>query len=194
VKKYATALTIVLFFFLAASAYADSPLAAVKADVDQILAVVTNNNLSVQAKKEKLRGFYSDMFDTQELSRQTLGANWRKLNSSQQQQFIHLYGRLLERNYMDRILSYKNQKITYGRQIMFSDTRAEVQTKVDTDSGEVPIDYKMILANGAWKVYDVVVANVSLVLNYRSQFQEILAGKTPDQMLAELKAKVGQQS
>jgi len=194
VKKYATAFAIVLFFFLAASAYAGSPLAAVKVDVDQILTVVTNNNLSTQDKKEKLRGFYSEMFDTEELSRQTLGANWRKLNSDQQQQFIHLYGRLLERTYMDKVLSYKNQKITYGRQIMFSDTRAEVRTKVDTDSGQVPIDYKMILANGAWKVYDVVVANVSLVLNYRSQFQEILAGKTPDQMLAELKAKVGQQS
>jgi phospholipid transport system substrate-binding protein len=192
VKKYATALTIVLFFVSAVSAFAGSPLAAVKADVDQILAVVTDNNLGTQAKKEKLRGFYTEMFDTQELARQTLGANWRKLDSSQQQQFIHLYGRLLERTYMDKILSYQNQKISYGRQIMFSDTRAEVQTKVDTDSGEVPIDYKMILANGVWKVYDVVVANVSLVLNYRSQFQEILAGKTPEQMLAELKAKVDQ--
>lgn len=191
-KKYATALTIGLFFFSAVSAYADSPLAAVQADVNQILAVVTNNNLSTEAKKETLRGFYSKMFDTEELSRQTLGANWRKLDPTQQQQFIHLYGRLLERTYMDKILSYKNQKISYGRQIMFSDTRAEVQTKVNTDSGEVPIDYKMILANGAWKVYDVVVANVSLVLNYRSQFQEILASKTPDQMLAELKTKVDQ--
>ena len=191
-KKYATALTIVLFFLSAASAYAGSPLAAVQADVNQILAVVTDNNLSTEAKKEKLRGFYSKMFNTEELSRQTLGANWRKLDPTQQQQFIRLYGRLLERTYMDKILSYKNQKISYGRQIMFSDSMAEIQTKVNTDSGEVPIDYKMILAKGAWKVYDVVVANVSLVLNYRSQFQEILASKTPEQMLAELKAKVDQ--
>ena len=191
-KKYATALTIALFFLSAVVAYADSPLAAVQADINQILAVVTNKNLSSETKKEKLRGFYSTMFDTDELSRQTLGANWRKLDPTQQQQFIRLYGRLLERTYMDQILSYNNQKISYGRQIMFSDTRAEVETKVNTDSGEVPIDYKMILANGAWKVYDVVVANVSLVLNYRSQFQEILASKTPEQMLAELKAKVDQ--
>ena len=157
-KKYATALTIALFFLSAVVAYADSPLAAVQADVNQILAVVTNKNLSSETKKEKLRGFYSTMFDTDELSRQTLGANWRKLDPTQQQQFIRLYGRLLERTYMDQILSYNNQKIIYGRQIMFSDTRAEVETKVNTDSGEVPIDYKMILANGAWKVYDVVVA------------------------------------
>lgn len=191
-KKYATALTIALFILSAVAAYADSPLAAVKADVNQILAVVTNKNFSSEAKKEKLRGFYSTMFDTEELSRQTLGANWRKLDPSQEQQFIRLYGRLLERTYMDKILSYKNQKIIYGRQIMFSDTRAEVETKVNTDSGEIPIDYKMILANGVWKVYDVVVANVSLVLNYRSQFQEIMANKTPKQMLAKLKTKVDQ--
>jgi phospholipid transport system substrate-binding protein len=192
VKKYAIVLAIVLIF-TAASAHAAGPLATLKTYVNKILEVVTNNNLSTQAKKEKLMSYYPEMFDREELARQTLGANWRKLDPTQQQQFIHLYGRLLERTYMDRILSYNNQKISYGRQIMFSDTMAEVQTKVNTDSGEVPIDYKMILANGTWKVYDVVVANVSLVLNYRSQFQEILAGKTPKQMLAELKAKVEKQ-
>jgi phospholipid transport system substrate-binding protein len=192
VKKYATALTIVLLFLSAAITYADSPLEAVKADVNQILGVVTNNKLSSEAKREKLRGYYPKMFDTEELSRLTLGANWRKLDPTQQQQFIRLYGRLLERTYMDQILSYNNQKIIYGRQIMFSNTRAEVETKIITDSGEVPINYKMILANGAWKVYDVVVANVSLVLNYRSQFQEIMAEKTPEQMLATLKSKVDQ--
>lgn len=191
-KKYAIILSIVLIL-TAASAHAAGPLATLKTYVNKILEVVTNNNLSTPAKKEKLMSYYREMFDREELARQTLSANWRKLDPAQQQQFIHLYGRLLEEAYMDRLLSYKNQKISYGRQIMFSDTFAEVQTKVNTESGEVPIDYKMILANGAWKVYDVVVANVSLVLNYRSQFQEILATKTPEQMLAELKTKADQQ-
>jgi phospholipid transport system substrate-binding protein len=190
VKRYYCGLIIVVFFVSAFSAYAADPLATVKADVGQVLDVVRNQNLSTAAKKEKLRGYYQQMFATEELSRQSLGADWRKLNPAQQQEFIHLYGRLLERDYMNKILSYNNQKIVYIRQIMFSQTRAEVRSKIITPSGEVPIDYQMILVNGTWKAYDVVVEHVSLVLNYRSQFREILETKTPAQMLDILKQKL----
>lgn len=191
-KKIATILGVLLLLPAAVSAHASDPLATVKADVKKILKVVGNDNLSAKAKKEKLRSYYPQMFATEELARRTLGANWRKLDQNQQQEFIHLYGRLLEQNYLDKILNYKNQKIEYVRQIMFSKTRAEVETKVATDSGKVSINYKMSLVNGVWKVYDVVAENVSLILNYRSQFQAILADKTPEQMLAQLKTKVEQ--
>ena len=189
-QRYPTAMIIAVFFLYALSAYAADPLATVKADVGQVLDVVRNANLSTEAKKEKLRNYYQQMFDTQELSRQSLGMDWRKLSPTQQQEFIHLYGRLLERDYMDKVLSYNNQKIVYIRQTFFSGTRAEVLTKVITPSNEIPINYKMILAGDIWKVYDVVVEGVSLVLNYRSQFRAILENNTPAQMLEIVKKKV----
>jgi phospholipid transport system substrate-binding protein len=190
VKRYYCGLMLLVFFVSALSAYAADPLATIKADVGRVLSVVQNQNLSTTAKKEKLRGYYQQMFATEELSRQSLGADWRNLNPAQQQEFVHLYGRLLERDYINKILSYNNQKIVYMRQIMFSQTRAEVRTKIITPSGEVPIDYQMILVNGTWKAYDVVVEHVSLVLNYRSQFREIMETNTPAQMLEMLKEKV----
>lgn len=189
-QRYPTAMIIAVFFLYALSAYAADPLATVKADVGQVLDVVRNANLSTEAKKEKLRHYYQQMFDTEELSRQSLGMDWRKLSPTQQQEFIHLYGRLLERDYMDKVLSYNNQKIVYIRQTFFSGTRAEVLTKVITPSNEIPINYKMILAGDIWKVYDVVVEGVSLVLNYRSQFRAILENNTPAQMLEIVKKKV----
>ena len=177
------AMIMALFFLRALSVYAADPLTTIKADVGQVIEVVHNANLDTEAKKEKLRYCYQQMFDTEELSRQSLGMDWRKLSPAQQQEFIHLYGRLLERDYMDKVLSYNNQKIVYIRQIVLSETRAEVLTKVITPSNEIPINYEMILVGGIWKVYNIVVENVSLVLNYRSQFRDILENHTPAQML-----------
>ena len=184
------AMIMALFFLRALSVYAADPLTKIKADVGQVIEVVHNANLDTEAKKEKLRYCYQQMFDTEELSRQSLGMDWRKLSPAQQQEFIHLYGRLLERDYMDKVLSYNNQKIVYIRQIVLSETRAEVLTKVITPSNEIPINYEMILVGGIWKVYNIVVENVSLVLNYRSQFRDILENHTPAQMIEIIENKL----
>jgi phospholipid transport system substrate-binding protein len=190
--KYLLSATLFLFLFSVLPAHAAAPLATVQADVTQVLDVVRDKNFSPEAQKEKIRALYGKMFDEEELSRRSLGANWKKLNPDQQQEFMHLYGRLLERAYLDKILSYNNQKILYTRQIIFSPTLAEVQTKIVTPSREIPINYRVIQRANTWKIYDVVIENVSLILNYRSQFRSILARNTPEEMLAILKKKVGE--
>src|SRR4030066_158947 len=141
-------------------------------------------------KKEKLEAIYEQMFDGVELSMRTLGKNWTKLNPAQQQEFIQLYRQILEKAYIDKILSYTNEKIVFSKENMLSNNQAEIQTNVITSSQEIPIFYKVILKDGIWKVYDVVVENVSLVQNYRSQFNSILAKNTPDQLLEILRKKV----
>ncbi len=130
------------------------------------------------------------MFDEVELSRRALGGNWNKLNTAQQQEFIQLYRQVLEKAYIDKILSYTNEKIVFPKENMLASNQAEVQTKVITSSKEIPIFYRVIQKNGVWKVYDVVIENVSLVQNYRSQFNDILAKNTPDQLLEILRKKV----
>ena len=138
----------------------------------------------------KLEAMYKQMFDEVELSMRSLGGNWKKLSPAQQQEFIQLYRQILEKAYIDQILSYTNEKIGYSKENMLSNNKAEVQTKVITSSKEIPIFYRVILKDGTWKVYDVVVENVSLVQNYRSQFNSILAKNTPDQLLEILRKKV----
>jgi phospholipid transport system substrate-binding protein len=130
------------------------------------------------------------MFDGVELSMRTMGANWAKLNPAQQKEFVQLYRQILEKAYINKILAYTSEKIVFPKEIMLSNSQAEVQTKVITSSSEIPISYKVILKGGSWKVYDVVVENVSLVQNYRSQFNAILAKNTPDQLIDILRKKV----
>ena len=120
-------------------------------------------------------------------------SNWNKLNAAQRQEFVQLYRQVLEKAYIDKILAYTNEKIVFDKESKVSENLSQVPTRVVTSSKEIPITYRMILKDGTWKVYDVVVENVSLVQNYRTQFNDILAKSSPEQMLADLRKKVKEQ-
>jgi phospholipid transport system substrate-binding protein len=193
-KRHAIGVGILMLFLSALPVHAGAPLDTVQANVNKVLEVLRDPNLKGESakatKKEKLEAIYEQMFDGVELSMRTMGANWAKLNAAQQKEFVQLYRQILEKAYINKILSYTNEKIVFPKEIMISNSQAEVQTKVITSSSEIPISYKVILKGGAWKVYDVVVENVSLVQNYRSQFNSILAKNTPDQLIDILRKKV----
>lgn len=193
-KRHLIGLSILMFFFSTLPVDAGAPLDTVQTNVNKVLDVLRDPKLKGESakgiKKEKLEAIYGQMFDEVELSMRTLGRNWPKLNPAQQKEFIQLFRQILEKAYIDKILSYTNEKIVFPKENMLSNNQAEVQTKVITSSKEIPIFYKVILKDGTWKVYDVVVENVSLVQNYRSQFNSILAKNTPDQLLEILRRKV----
>ena len=193
-KRHFMGLSILMFFLSTLPVYAGAPLDMVQANVNKVLDVLRDPNLKGEsakgAKKEKLEVIYEQMFDGVELSMRTMGGNWKKLNPAQQKEFTQLYRQILEKAYIDKILSYTDEKIIFSKESMLSNNQAEVQTKVVTSSKEIPIFYRVILKNGTWKVYDVVIENVSLVQNYRSQFNSILAKNTPDQLLETLRKKV----
>lgn len=193
-KRHFMGLSILMFFLSTLPAYAGAPLDMVQANVNKVLDVLRDPNLKGEsakgAKKEKLEVIYEQMFDGVELSMRTMGGNWKKLNPAQQKEFTLLYRQILEKAYIDKILSYTDEKIIFSKESMLSNNQAEVQTKVVTSSKEIPIFYNVILKGGTWKVYDVVVENVSLVRNYRSQFNSILEKNTPDQLLEILRKKV----
>jgi phospholipid transport system substrate-binding protein len=187
-------LGVLMFFLSTLPVYAGAPLDTVETNVNKVLDVLRDPKLKAESakeiKKEKLDAIYEQMFDEVELSRRTLGGNWNKLNPAQQQEFVQLYRKILEKAYLDKILSYTNEKIVFSKENMLSNNQAEVQAKVITSSNEIPIFYRVILKGGTWKVYDVGAENVSLVQNYRSQFNSILAKNTPDQLLEILRQKV----
>jgi phospholipid transport system substrate-binding protein len=195
-KRHLIGLSILMFllFTLPAYVYAGAPLDAVQTNVNKVLEVLRDPKLKGESakgiKKEKLEAIYEQMFDEVELSKRTLGGNWKKLNPAQQKEFTQLYRQILEKAYIDKILSYTDEKIVFLKESMLSNNQAEVQTKVVTSSKEIPIFYRVILKNGTWKVYDVIIENVSLVQNYRSQFNSILTKNTPDQLLEILRKKV----
>ena len=193
-KKQFAVITILILFVFSIPVYAGAPMATVEANVKKVLDVLRDSKLkgpsAKEIKKEKLRVIYKGMLDEVEFSRRTLARNWTKLNPAQQKEFIVLFEQVLEKAYIDKILDYSNEKVDFYKENMISDNQAEIQTKIVTSSKEIPIFYRVTLKDGKWRVYDVVVENVSLVQNYRTQFNDILANKTPEQLLEILRKKV----
>ena len=184
--------------FLLSPLYAKAgvPLDTIEANVKEVLDVLRNPALQGEAnkkvKEEKIESIANQMFDYVALSRLTLGRSWRDFNKEQQKEFISLFRTILKKAYMDKILSYTNEQVVFDRDIMLSENKAEVQTRVITKSAEIPIDYRVYLKDGEWKVYDVIVEGISLVQNYRTQFREILANNPPEEVLKILREKTGE--
>ena len=169
------------------------PFDTVKGHVNEVLKVLRNPALqgeaNEEAKQEQIETIADEMFDYVALSRLTLGRNWRKFNSDQKKEFVQLYRSILEKAYMDRILSYTDEEVTFGKETMLSEKKAEVQTHIITKSVEIPIFYRVYLKDGKWKVYDVIIEGISLVKNYRTQFRDILANNPPEEVLKILRKK-----
>jgi len=192
-------LLVVLIIALAAlkfspvSAFAASPLETIKPQVDRALEVLRDPALKAEsakaAKEKKIWAILDGVFDYTELSKRTLAQHWKRFSPDQQGEFIRLFGKLLGTVYMDRIIAYKDEKVVFGKVTQLSDKTAEVQSEVVRSSKPIPIHYRMILVNGEWKVYDVVIEGVSLVQNYRTQFREILTNKSPEDLLKTLREK-----
>jgi phospholipid transport system substrate-binding protein len=193
-KKRIAAFSILIIFVLSIPIYAGVPMTTLEATVNRVLDVLRDAKLkspvAKEKKKEKLRIIYKDMFDEIEFSKRTLTRNWNKFTPAERVEFVNLFEQVLEKSYADKVLDYTNEKVEYYKENMLSETQAEIQTKIVTASKEIPIFYRMILKDGKWKVYDVVVENVSLVQNYRTQFNDILVKNTPEQLLEILRKKV----
>ncbi|PJC76435.1 MAG: toluene tolerance protein [Syntrophobacterales bacterium CG_4_8_14_3_um_filter_58_8] len=193
-KRPIVVLNIIIPLLFSLPVYAGPPLDAVQANVNKVLEVLRDPKLKAasakEIRKEKLRLIYERMFDDVELSKRTLSRHWNSMNVAQRKEFVLLFRQVLEKAYIDKILAYTDEKIVFDRENMVSETQAEIQTIIVTASKEIPITYRVILKGGAWKVYDIVIENVSLVLNYRTQFNDILAKNTPEQLLEILRKKV----
>jgi len=176
------------------SAFATSPLETIQTQVNRALEVLKDPALKAEsakaAKEKKIWAILDGIFDYTELSKRTLARHWKRFSPDQQGEFTRLFGKLLGTVYMDRIIAYKDEKVVFGKVSQISDKTAEVQSEVVRSSKSIPIHYRMILENGEWKVYDVVIEGVSLVQNYRSQFREILMNKPPEDLLKILREKV----
>jgi phospholipid transport system substrate-binding protein len=190
-------LGVLMILFSLIPAYADAPLSTVQANVNKVLDVLRDPALKAdsakETKKDKLRSIYASMFDEVELSKRTLARNWNKLNTAQRREFVQLYQEVLEKAYIDKILSYTNEKIAYEKESKLAENQVEVQTEIITSSKKIPIFYRVILSGGSWKVYDVIIENVSLVQNYRTQFNNIMEKNSPEQLLEILRKKVKEQ-
>jgi phospholipid transport system substrate-binding protein len=166
----------------------------VEAQVSKMLAKMQTpefKGLDRDAQLTEIRNIINEIFDYTELSRRTLGRDWRKFKPEQQKEFITLFAELLENVYADRILAYTHEKIEFAKETELKEGLVEVESYIiTTDNKKVPLFYRLTNKSGQWKVYDVVIEGVSMVKNYRGQFREILSKQTPEDLLKTLREKV----
>src|SRR3990170_4964455 len=194
-RKCFIGFNLLVISMVAIEVHADSGLDTIKSRINQVLVVLKGPALksdsAKELKKKRLRAIFDTTFDYTELSRSTLSRNWDKLKPDQQTEFTQLYKTLLEKLYMDEILSYKDQEIVFGKERALGENRVEVDTKLLSGSTETPINFRLISKNNQWWVYDFVIENISVVANYRSQFGRILTKESPEKMLEDLRKRAG---
>lgn len=163
--------------------------------VNQVLNTLSDPAFKAKprdAKIEEVGNIIGEVFDFTELSKRTLGREWRKLKDEQKNEFVGLFRKLLQGVYADRLLAYTDQKVVFEKEKKLKKGRAEVQSNIVLSDGKkVPIFYRLTNKSGQWKVYDLIIEGVSLVKNYRTQFREIIAKDSPDKLLEILRKKVG---
>lgn len=194
-KNLFSVLLLIFLLIIPPLAYSAAPSETLKEHINKVLEVLRDPVLKGEpgrkVKREKIRSISEEVFDFTEVSKRSLGQNWNKLNAGQQEEFIKLFKSILETAYADKITSYTDERIIIKEEITLSEKTVEVPTVIVAKTSEIPINYRLLQEKGRWKVYDVVIEGVSLVNNYRTQFREILANKTPEALLDILRKKVG---
>ena len=165
----------------------------IKSTVDKAIIVLKDPRLKPSAKtkerRDQLKQILYARFDFTEMARRALGANWRRRTPQEQEEFVRLFTDILERAYADIIEGYADEKIIYFNERV-DGTYADVGSKILTSKGEeYSIYYKAHLVSNEWKVYDVVAENISLVNNYRSQFNRVIANSSYEELIRRLRDK-----
>lgn len=201
-KRYGLILLLAaLLLPIAPAAFAGEPSDVIRAPMDEALALLRDPQYQSDdpqkraEQREKFWAIIEPAFDFMELSKRTLARNWNKFDDAQRAAFAEVFSDLLGNIYVDRIQGeYNDETIEFGDQFLHeSRPLAVVKTFIVSSRNRIPVDYSMIQKEDAWRIYDVKVEGISLVKNYRSQFKEILAKESPDQLIERLKEKVAEQ-
>ncbi len=189
-------LSLALSFLPWSQAWAGAPTDQLKESVDQVIHILQDPSLRSESKAQERRAAIrheaDKIFDWQETAKRALGTHWRNLSEQDRKEFVSLFTDLLERAYVSKIESYSGEKITYAGDTIDGDL-ATVKTRFTTKKGtEVPVDYRMLKQGDRWLVYDVNIEGVSLVANYRTQFNRIIQTASYQELVTKMKSSRGQ--
>ena len=196
-KRYLTvpviALILLTIWLTPGPAAGGVPTDQIKSTVDKALIVLRDPRFKPAAKtkerREQLKQILFARFDFSEMTKRALGANWRRRTPKEQEEFVRLFTDLLERAYADTIESYSDAKIVYVGERL-DDGYADISSKVLAAKGEeFSLNYRAHFVGGEWRVYDVVVENISMVNNYRSQFNRVITNASYEELVRRLRDK-----
>jgi phospholipid transport system substrate-binding protein len=187
---------LVLVLGMAVPVLAEGPTEQIKQTTDKAIALLSDPTLRDPARAEErrtlLRKIADERFDWEEMARRALARYWKERTEEEKREFVSLFSDLLERTYMKRIEGYSGEKVLYEEETVdesYGTVRAKVLTETDT---EISVEYRVKLKNGEWLIYDVIIEGVSLVNNYRTQFNTILLKSSYPKLVERLRAKTEQ--
>ncbi len=181
---------------MSASSAPQEPMAALRGPIDQVISILKDPDLKAPEKEDEQRKAIVEVvekiFDFEKISKLALGRFRRTFNDQEMERYTELFTDLLIDTYLNQVQKeFQNDEVTYLEQMYHpSDSeRAMVKTLIQRKNADIPIDYSMYIADGKWRIYDVKVEGVSLVKNYRTQFEKILLQKSPEALIEKLEEK-----
>lgn len=176
--------------FGAADQATESPTEVVRATLTEVFRILEDPKLKDPAKqlprRRMLEEVISRRFDYAEMSKRTLTSHWNRLTKEQRTEFVDLFKGFLTDRYAGKIEGYSGEKVQYLNERL-EGHYAEVRTKLVSDKVDIPMDYRLIDKNGHWYAYDIIADGVSLVKNYRSQFEKIIRSDSYDELVTRLR-------
>jgi len=178
-----------------ATAWAGPPTEQLRGRIDRVLQVLEDPQFKPETRtmdrRQAVRTIVEEIFDFRELSQRSLGPHWKARTPAERDEFVQLFADVLERSYITKIELYSGgERIQYTAEALDGDDLATVRTRIVTKQGtEIPVDYRMHRVDARWMVYDVAIEGVSLVANYRAQFNKIIQRSSFKGLLAQLVAK-----
>ena len=185
--------TFMLFLAFLTRAHAGAPLDLVRTTVDRAIQILKDPKLSSPDKKQervdRLREALNAIFDYEEMAKRALGPHWRQRTAAEREEFVKLFRDFLERVYSDKIGLYGGEKVRFGREVMDNEFAQVESTIIQPKGEEIAVVYKLRQVNGQWKVYDAIVENISIVNNYRSQFDRVISSSSYEELVKRLRGK-----
>jgi phospholipid transport system substrate-binding protein len=185
----------VALLLVPAPSRAGEPTDQVRGAIDRVLEILKKKDLQAKNRRAErrilLREEISKAFDFDEMAKRSLGPAWRQRTPEERKEYVALFRQVLENSYLGKVESYQGEKIRYVKDSVEEGRFATVETLIVTGKGqEIPLNYRMVKEKSDWRVYDVVIEEISLVNNYRSQFSGILQKSSFQDLLARLKEMV----
>lgn len=183
-----------LIFVLVVPSLAGEPTDQIKQTTDKMIAILNDPALKDPSKAEErrkaIRNVANERFDWTGMAMRSLARHWRERTNEQKKEFVPLFTDLLERTYMKRIENYSGDKVSYDLEKV-DGKYSLVKVRIFTDKQvEIPVVYKLKKKGPEWKIYDVSIEGVSLVNNYRKQFDSIILSSSYEGLVEKLREKV----
>lgn len=168
----------------------ESPTEVVRATLTEVFRILEDPKLKDPAKlmprRRLLEQVIGERFDYAEMSKRALAANWTPLTNDQRTEFVELFKAFLSDRYAGKIEGYSGERTEYLSERQ-EGAYAEVRTRLVSSKTDIPMDYRLINKAGRWYAYDIIADGVSLVKNYRSQFDKIIRADSYDELVKRLR-------